>query len=92
MQAALVSPRVAGIPLAPSCALTLRRCLYVEYERRRPADRNSIHFLGCEEAKHAFLLARILPHVAECEANGEFARFTRALQTWAADWRGSSNQ
>ena len=89
MKAALVRPRVAGIPMAPSCALTLRRCLYAEYERRRPADRNSIHFPGCEDAKRAFLLARILPHVAECEANGEYIRFTRALQAWAADWQGS---
>jgi tRNA pseudouridine38-40 synthase len=76
---ALSAPKVCGIPMAPSCALILRRCLFAEYERRRTADRGSLHFPACEAAKQAFLREHILPHVATCAASGEFGRFSRTI-------------
>ena len=79
---ALSAPKVCGIPMAPSCALTLRRCLFAEYERRRTADRSSLHFPACDGAKQAFMREHILPHVAECAASGEFERFSRTLAAY----------
>ena len=85
LRTALEAPRIAGIPMAPSCALTLRRCLYDKYERRLPAERNSIHFPDCEAAKQTFMRNHILPHIAKCYENGEFGELSRALSSYRLD-------
>lgn len=83
IQQAFSSPRVNTIPMAPSCALILRRAFYDQYERRRHTegypDRNSVHFPALEQAKDEFLKTNILPHVASSEGSGEFVAFTEAL-------------
>ena len=79
---ALGGPRIAGIPLAPSCALFLRHCLYASYERKRTPDRGSVHFPASNAAQQDFLTANILPHIAQCEAAGEFDRFAEALSSY----------
>ena len=67
IEQALTLPRVTAIPMAPPCALVLRRCLYAPYERKRLAngfaDRNSVHFPACDAAKDTFLKEHILPQV-----------------------------
>ena len=81
--------RIAPIPMAPSCALVLRRCLYTPYERKRNAekfcDRNSVHFPAQDAAKEAFLTTSILPHIAKAEASGEFDRFAEALGAYTIE-------
>ena len=80
---ALRPERIAPVPMAPSCALILRRCFYASYERKRLAEfpeRGSVHFPSLDAPMDAFLQARILPHVAECEAAGEFRAFTEVLR------------
>ena len=75
--------------MAPSCALILRRCFFAEYERRRTADRSSLHFPQCEAAKRAFLTEHLLPHVAVCAANGEFSRFSSTLAGYRLEFGGA---
>jgi tRNA pseudouridine38-40 synthase len=85
IERALGKTRVPTIPLAPSCALLLRRCRYDNYERKRLREfpeRKSAHFPECDADKDAFLREHILPHIAQCEANGEFARFVEALKAY----------
>lgn len=86
IQTALAPARIHGVPMAPSCALILRRAFYDTYERRRKAegaaDRHSVHFPKEEGAKDTFLAQHILPHVAKCEAAGEFTAFVGALQEY----------
>ena len=83
------------VPLAPSCALMLRSALYANYERKRANEkncgRNSVHFPECEGAQQVFLTERILPHVAECEREGEFERFVGQLE-WYRQFRRESLQ
>jgi tRNA pseudouridine38-40 synthase len=75
-------PRIAPMPLAPACALTLRRALFESYERRKVGPgkpHNSVHFPECEAARDAFLVDEVLPHVAKRERAGEFREFASAL-------------
>ena len=89
------SESMPQVPLAPSCALMLRSALYANYERRRVNEkncgRNSVHFPECEGAQQGFLTERILPHVAECEREGEFERFVGQLE-WYRQFRRESLQ
>uniref|UniRef100_A0A7S2IMH4 tRNA pseudouridine synthase n=1 Tax=Haptolina brevifila TaxID=156173 RepID=A0A7S2IMH4_9EUKA len=89
IEVALRPGRIAPIPMAPSCALVLRRCLYTPYERKRNAekfsDRNSVHFPESDAAKERFVTENILPHIAQCEAAGEFERFAEALSNYTLE-------
>jgi tRNA pseudouridine38-40 synthase len=88
IETALREPRVAGIPLAPPCSLTLRCCRYDPYERKRAHHddgRSSVHFPQCDAAKRAFLVEHVMPHVAERARGGDFVRFTEALRGYRLD-------
>ena len=84
LQTALADGRIAPLPMAPSCALILRRAFFEQYERRRKheaySDRSSVHFPTLEGAKDAYREEQILPHVARAELGGEFAAFVKALR------------
>ena len=85
IERALTQPRVPPIPLAPGCALTLRKCFFDQYEKRLPHDRGSVHFDRLSNERHHFLTAVIHPHIAEREAAGEFREFAPALDAWDID-------
>ena len=77
-----------ALPLAPGCALTLRRCWYEQYERRRPADKPSLHFdAAAVAAQDAFLNEHIRPHIAARERAGEFREWLAAIEghAWEAE-------
>ena len=77
-----------ALPLAPGCALTLRRCWYEQYERRRPADKPSLHFDDAAvAAQDAFLNEHIRPHIAARERAGEFREWLAAIEghAWEAE-------
>ena len=72
----------------PGCALTLRRCWYEQYERRRPADKPSLHFDDAAvAAQDAFLNEHIRPHIAARERAGEFREWLAAIEghAWEAE-------
>eukprot|EP00965_Chrysotila_dentata_P208878 6184952-Pleurochrysis_carterae.AAC.1 len=79
---ALASPRVATIPLAPACALTLHRCYYSAYEKKRAKERGSVHFEHAAEQQLAFLTAHIYPHIARRDAAGDFASFLSEVDAY----------
>lgn len=87
IKTALKATRVAPVPMAPSCALFLRRCEYASYERKRTPDRGCVHFPDCDGAQQAFLVERVLPHIAKCEADGEFAKFVAQLSAYTMELR-----
>jgi len=84
---ALSTPSLrSGIPLAPACALTLRRCFFPRYEKWY-GERGSIHFERCAAAQDEFLHQRIYPYLAEQEAAGAFREFTESLERFRLEPR-----
>ncbi|KAL1530086.1 hypothetical protein AB1Y20_001008 [Prymnesium parvum] len=75
-------PRLqTSIPLAPACALTLRRAFFPKYERWY-GSRGSIHFDACATAQDAFMTEHVVPHILEQEALGVFSTFAAELDAY----------
>jgi len=83
--------KLPQIPKAPASPLTLRRCFYDRYEKRRAAardggpERASVHFPCCASEQQHFLTAHIYPHIVEREAEGEFRAFVSELDKYDID-------